>query len=65
MTRERKPTGSRPRTARRNEDRGYSSVRRPSVSREELLARQRAKEERMLREQESRELARGPIDLPF
>jgi len=65
VTRERKPTGSRPRTARRNEDRGYSSVRRPSVSREELLARQRAKEERMLREQESRELARGPIDLPF
>lgn len=65
MTRDRKSTGSRARTARRDEDRGYSSVRRPSVSREELLARQRAKEERMLREQESRELARGPIDLPF
>lgn len=65
MTRDRKSTGSHPRTVRRDEDRGYSSVRRPSVSREELLARQRAKEERMLREQESRELARGPIDLPF
>lgn len=67
MLRERKPNNSRPRSPRRDgdRDRGYSSVRRPSVSREELLARQRAKEERMLREQESRELARGPIDLPF
>ncbi len=65
MLRERKPNNSRPRGPRRDGDRGYSSVRRPSVSREELLARQRAKEERMLREQESRELARGPIDLPF
>jgi cell division protein FtsW len=35
------------------------------VSREELLARQRAKEEKLLRQQEGRELARGPIDLPF
>lgn len=65
MVRERKPNNSRSRNLRPDGNRGYSSVRRPSVSREELLARQKAKEERMLREQESRELARGPIDLPF
>lgn len=65
MLRERRPTNGRSRAPRREVDRGYSSVRRPAVSREELLARQRAKEERMLREQEGRELARGPIDLPF
>ena len=35
------------------------------MSREEALARQRRKEELRLKEQESRELARGPIDLPF
>lgn len=77
MIRERKPdnsgrrrpadhrSGGNARRPRREEDPGYSSVRRPKITREEALARQRAKEERMLREQESRELAKGPIDLPF
>lgn len=77
MIRERKPNnqgrrrpadhrgGGNARRPRREEDPGYSSVRRPKITREEALARQRAKEERMLREQESRELAKGPIDLPF
>ena len=67
MIRERKPNNARSRSPRgdRNRGRGSSAVLRPAVSRETLLARQRAKEERLLREQESRELARGPIDLPF
>ncbi len=65
MVRERKPNNARPRSPQGDRDRGFSSVRRPAVSRETLLARQRAKEERLLREQEGRELARGPIDLPF
>ena len=56
---------ARSRRPRGDGDRGFSSVRRPAVSREELLARQQAREERLLREQESRELAKGPIDLPF
>lgn len=71
--RPRYPDGGQTGAARRREakrrpaddDPGFSSVRRPKISREELLERQRRKEERMLREQESRELAKGPIDLPF
>jgi cell division protein FtsW len=39
--------------------------RRRPISREEALARQQRQEELRQREQESRELARGPIDLPF
>ena len=39
--------------------------RRQSMSREEALARQERQRLRKEKEQESRELARGPIDLPF
>jgi len=39
--------------------------RRRPISREEALARQQRQEELRQREQESRELAKGPIDLPF
>ncbi|SFP21458.1 cell division protein FtsW [Oscillibacter sp. PC13] len=39
--------------------------RRRPISREEALARQQRQEELSQREQESRELAKGPIDLPF
>lgn len=35
------------------------------MTREEALERQRRREERALHEQESREMARGPIDMPF
>lgn len=35
------------------------------MTREEALARQRRKEELQQKQQESRELARGPLDLPF
>lgn len=39
--------------------------RKPHMTREEALERQRRRDERILREQESREMARGPIDMPF
>lgn len=39
--------------------------RKPHMTREEALERQRRRDERILREQESREMAKGPIDMPF
>ena len=41
------------------------AARRRSMSREEALARQERQQRRRELEQESRELAKGPIDLPF
>ena len=41
------------------------TARRRPVTREQALARQQRQAELRQREQESRELARGPIDLPF
>ena len=42
-----------------------AKTRRRPMSREEQLARQERMQKRREKEQESRELARGPIDLPF
>jgi len=39
--------------------------RKPHMTREEALERQRRRDEKILREQESREMAKGPIDMPF
>ena len=54
-------------TQRRPVGRGETTAktRRRPVSREEQLARQERMQKRREKEQESRELARGPIDLPF
>ena len=47
------------------EDLTQQKQRRRPMSREEMLARQERQRLRKEKEQESRELARGPIDLPF
>ena len=47
------------------EDLTQQKQRRRPMSREEALARQERQRLRKEKEQESRELARGPIDLPF
>ncbi len=63
MTRPR--SQNRPQTQARSQTRSQARPRRRPMSREEALARQERRQHQKEMEAESRELARGPIDLPF